>query len=287
MPGGERPFGAAPVEHEAPAVTSRCCVAAHIASASAIAGTRSGRTKLVTSKSRIPAATSASAIATFASVLIGASSCSPSRRLTSRTRTEAGSLLITFPFSPPRIAFGDIVRQSCRSRSIGHDRGPDVRPLRSRRALGLRPPRGRGVRRARLPCARRAAGPSCRCPTSVSVRTSAPRRPSGSPRRRGSASHDHPAFEVMGVVRASRRRSRSGRPEPRRRRAHRAAAQPVAWTSTPRSACRVRPCCCPRAPCVANRGSSARSGRPIAVQRRRYTASAFAATMMLESSAVG
>ena len=76
--------------------TSRCFVAALSASASAIAGTRSGRTKLVSSSSRTPAATSASAMAILASVLIGASSWSPSRRLTSRMSTDDGR-----PVMPP------------------------------------------------------------------------------------------------------------------------------------------------------------------------------------------
>ena len=82
--GGERPLRAAPVEHQSHLVASRWAVAAHMASASAIAGTRSGRTKLAISKSWTPAATSASAITKFASTEIGASSCKPSRRLTSR-----------------------------------------------------------------------------------------------------------------------------------------------------------------------------------------------------------
>src|SRR6056297_3833063 len=62
-------------------------VAATRASASARAGTRSGRTKLVSSRSRTPADTSASNTATLASVEIGASSCNPSRRVTSRSTT--------------------------------------------------------------------------------------------------------------------------------------------------------------------------------------------------------
>jgi hypothetical protein len=72
--------------------TSAPTVAAHSASASAIAGTRSGRTKLVSSSSRTPAETSASKSANFVSVGTGASSCNPSRIDTSRKITEAGSV---------------------------------------------------------------------------------------------------------------------------------------------------------------------------------------------------
>ena len=95
-PGGEGSFGAAPVEHQPPPDRRRPRRRGrpsrrHSASASAIAGTRSGRTKLVSSRSRTPAAHERFEDRRLG---VGARSAlrpgSPSRRLTSRSATSGG-----------------------------------------------------------------------------------------------------------------------------------------------------------------------------------------------------
>ncbi len=128
-------------------------VAATSCSASARAGTRSGRTNDVSSRSSTPAATSASKIASFASVEIGASSCRPSRNVTSRTAMRGvtvGMRNVSFLFAscpqrnrPDRRSYAILLRTVSphpRSRSGCSRHAGLIRP-RSRRVAGAAPVR--------------------------------------------------------------------------------------------------------------------------------------------------